>query len=137
MARCYNTYHPNEITLNRDRFQKGLTSQLWRMYEALWIARSKQLHDPTNMTALGTIELNTGISHFYSRKRFHCGIGDQNLFQRPLSTMLQLPKQRKAAWLAITTERSQIHIQHHSDLMRQIPPIKAYFERIKNEEPPD
>ena len=35
MAHYYNTYHTSEITLNRDCFHKGLTNQLWQMYEAL------------------------------------------------------------------------------------------------------
>ena len=137
MAHYYNTYHTHEVSLTRYRFQKGLIRHLWRMYEALWIARSKKLHNPTNITALGSIELDTDIRHLYSRKRFHCGIGDQHLFRRPLRTMLHLPKQRKAAWLAITTERSQIHSRQHSELMRRIPPITTYFKRIYNEEPPD
>ena len=80
MAHYYNIYHAKKISLNRDCFQKGLILQLWRMDEALWKARSKKLHNPTELTALATIELDASIRKFYIQKRVHCRIGDQYLF---------------------------------------------------------
>ena len=138
IAHFYNVYHADAVSLNRDHFQKGLIRQLWRMYESLWIAFSTQLHDPTDFTALTTIELDANIRNFYSRKRYHCGIRDQHLFQfqQSLWTMLQLPKQRKSSWLVITTEWSIIHSQQHTKIMQSTPPITAYFNHI-NEELPD
>ena len=71
-AYFYNIYHAEEVNLNRDCFQKGLIRQLCKMYKALWISRSKQLHDSTHLTALATIELDTGIQHFYSQNALRC-----------------------------------------------------------------
>ena len=61
--------------------------------------RNSILHDPTDVAALGNIQLNDRVSHYYDNSDDLLGAGDQHLVSKDIQELYSLSIPRNRNWL--------------------------------------
>ena len=88
MTQTYVTFHLNDITQSRRRFQTTLITGLWTIFNNIWKLRNAMLHNPKDVTSLSNLALNKRIRDYYHRPRLHLSESDQHLLRRPQTDIL-------------------------------------------------
>jgi hypothetical protein len=78
------------------RFRELLITTLWTIYDNIWKVWNSMLHDPTDVDALGNIQLNDRVGHYYDNNDDLLGPGDQHLVSKDIQELysLSIPRQR-------------------------------------------
>ena len=128
MTQTYVTFHLNDVTQSRRRFQTSLITGLWTIFDNIWKLRNAMLHNPKDVTSLSNLALNKRIRTYYHRPRLHLSESDQHLLRRPQTEILMRSLSRKRTWLRVSDTRSSIYRCKHDDLMRSVPTLEAFFD---------
>ena len=81
------------------------------------------LHDPTNADALGNIQLNDRVRHYYDNADDLLGPGDQHLVSKDIQELYYLFMPRKRNWLRHADIRAKCVLAQQDFLLAHIPTL--------------
>ena len=85
------------------------------------------LHDPTDVNALGNIQLNDRVRHYYDNSDDLLGTGDQHLVSKDMQELYSLSIPRKRNWLRHADIRAKFVLTQQDFLLAHIPTLHDYF----------
>ena len=85
------------------------------------------LHDPTDVDALGNIQLNDRVRHYYDNSEDLFGPGDQHLVTKDIQELYSLSIPRKRNWLRHADIRAKCVLTQQDFLLTHIPTLHDYF----------
>ena len=88
------------MKLHHHIFQNTLIAELWKVYNTLWKSLCTMYHDPDDINALSSVELNNCIQHYYEMPQYYLGSGDLHFLNECVRPLLSKYFTKKRMWLA-------------------------------------
>ena len=128
MREHYKDYPSKNPSINHRQFRETLITSLWTIYDKIWKVRNAMLHDPNDIEALGNVELNDRIRHYYDNSHDLLGPGDQHLFSENIQDQLSKSITIKRTWLRTADIRVKCTQLTHDNLLQHIMTLHDYFD---------
>ena len=128
MREHYKEYPSKNPSINHRQFRETLITSLWTIYDKIWKVRNAMLHDPNDIEALGNVDLNDRIRHYYDNSHDLLGPGDQHLFSENIQDQLSKSITIKRTWLRTADIRVKCTQLTHDNLLQHIMTLHDYFD---------